>query len=223
MDFYPGICRLRFAFNTTSKPQWSDPEGKRTYSLAVPEQRKAARQAAWDIGARMTGDIQHEFVDEVEKSLDIEPGGLHHGFMMTWDQVRALRKAGHTIGAHTLSHPNVAHLSQSEARFEIIECKKTLEEELGEQIDHFSYPHPALNPEWSAQTLEITREAGFKSAVLTTPDTCVPGTSRLPSSGFTWRTTWTSSSGTCSVLFWGDRSSRLVGADRRAILVDCKH
>jgi peptidoglycan/xylan/chitin deacetylase (PgdA/CDA1 family) len=164
----PWYCRVRFAFNTTSKPQWSDPEGKRTYSLAVPEQRKVARQAAWDVGARMTGDVQHEFVDEVEKSLDIEPSCVGHGFMMTWDQVRALRKAGHTIGAHTLSHPNVAHMSQSEARFEIIECKKRLEEELGERINHFSYPHPALNPEWSAQTLEITREAGFKSAVLTT-------------------------------------------------------
>ncbi|MGA8301259.1 MAG: hypothetical protein WB817_17385, partial [Terriglobales bacterium] len=33
---------------------------------------------------------------------------------------------------------------------------------------HFSYPHPALNPHWSNETLGITREAGFKSAVLTT-------------------------------------------------------
>ena len=89
--------------------------------------------------------------------------------MMTWDQVRALRKAGHIVGAHTLSHPNLAHVSQGEARSEIVGSKKRLEQELGEPVEHFSYPHPALNPQWSPQTLEITREAGFKSAVLTSP------------------------------------------------------
>ena len=36
---------------------------------------------------------------------------------------------------------------------------------MGEPVEHFSYPHPALNPQWSNQTLNITREAGFKSAV----------------------------------------------------------
>jgi peptidoglycan/xylan/chitin deacetylase (PgdA/CDA1 family) len=88
--------------------------------------------------------------------------------MMTWEQVRALKKAGHTIGAHTLSHPNVAQVSQDEARSEIAGSKQRLEAEIGAPVDHFSYPHPALNPQWSQQTLEITREAGFKSAALTT-------------------------------------------------------
>lgn len=164
----PWYCRLRFALNTTSKPEWKSPEESGSYPLASPQQRKAAVQAAWEIGARMTGSVQQEFVDAVEKSLETEPGGPRNRYMMTWDQVRDLRKEGHTIGGHTLSHPNVAHVSVSEARCEIIECKKRLEEELGEPVDHFSYPHPALNPQWSSRTLEITREAGFKSAALTT-------------------------------------------------------
>jgi len=87
---------------------------------------------------------------------------------MDWEQVRALNKAGHTIGGHTLSHPNVAQVSVSDAHAEITGCKRRLEEKLGETVQHFSYPHPALNPHWSNQTVAITREAGFKSAVLTT-------------------------------------------------------
>jgi hypothetical protein len=39
---------------------------------------------------------------------------------------------------------------------------------MGEPVEHFSYPHPALNPHWSSHTLELTKEAGFKSAALTT-------------------------------------------------------
>jgi peptidoglycan/xylan/chitin deacetylase (PgdA/CDA1 family) len=168
----PWYCRLRFAFNTTKKPQWSDSERNRTYGLASPEQRKAALTAAWEIGARLTGAVQQEFIGRVEKALEIEPGFVNahapHGFMLDWDQVRGLKKAGHTIGAHTLSHPNVAQVSADEARSEIAGSKKRLEKEIGEPIEHFSYPHPALNPQWSKQTLEITREAGFKSAALTT-------------------------------------------------------
>jgi peptidoglycan/xylan/chitin deacetylase (PgdA/CDA1 family) len=164
----PWYCRLRFAFKTTTKPQWSDSEGNRTYGLASPEQRKAALTAAWEIGARLTGVVQQEFIGRVEKALEIEPVKAEHGFMLTWEQVRSLKKAGHTIGAHTLSHPNVAQVSTGEARSEIAGSKKRLEQEIGEPIEHFSYPHPALNPQWSKQTLEITREAGFKSAALTT-------------------------------------------------------
>jgi peptidoglycan/xylan/chitin deacetylase (PgdA/CDA1 family) len=164
----PWYCRLRYAFNTTRKPEWNDPETSRAHALVSPEQRKAAMVAAWEVGARLTGDVQQRFIGGVEQVLEIEPVKAEHGFMLNWDQVRSLKKAGHTIGAHTLSHPNVAQVSESEARSEIAGSKKRLEEEIEAPVDHFSYPHPALNPQWSQQTLNITREAGFKSAALTT-------------------------------------------------------
>lgn len=163
----PWYCRLRFAFNTTKRAEWSDAATGRIFPLSSTEERKAALIAAWEDGARMTGTVQQQFIDGVERSLEVEPGETHRGFMMNWEQVRSLRKAGHTVGAHTISHPNVAQVSHSEARGEIVGSKKRLEEEIGEPVEHFSYPHPALNPQWSKQTLEITREAGFKSAVLT--------------------------------------------------------
>src|SRR5262249_42036379 len=159
---------IRFAFNSTTKPEWTDPAGARRYNLSNPEERKAAQQAAWNLGAGMRGEVQLQFVDGVESALGIEPFGGHYGYMMNWDQVRAIRKAGHGVGGHTMSHPNVAQISASDARMEILGCKQVLEQQLGEEIRHFSYPHPALNPECSAQTIEITREAGFRSAVRTT-------------------------------------------------------
>ncbi|MFZ3340239.1 MAG: polysaccharide deacetylase family protein, partial [Terriglobales bacterium] len=121
-------------------------------------------------GAALAGRAQEEFVESVERALDIDPQAAKakHGLMMDWEQVRSLKKAGHTIGGHTLSHPNVAQVSEGDARSEIAGCKRALEEKLGDPVDHFSYPHPALNPHWSSRTLGITREAGFKSAALTT-------------------------------------------------------
>ena len=166
----PWYCRIRFAFNTTRKSEWTYAETGRTYTLGSQAERQAAMPVAWDRGAALAGAEQRAFVDSVERDLEIDPAHARadHGMMMDWDQVRALKKAGHTIGGHTLSHPNVAQVSVEAARAEIAGCKRRLEEKLGDPVEHFSYPHPALNPHWSAETLAITREAGFKSAVLTT-------------------------------------------------------
>ena len=166
----PWYCRIRFAFNTTKKTEWTYPETGQIYKLGSPEERRAAMPVAWDRGAALAGAEQQAFVEEVESALEIDPlsSKAKHGLMMDWEQVRGLQKAGHTIGGHTLSHPNVAQVSEGAARSEILGCKQRLEEKLGTPVKDFSYPHPALNPHWSSQTLEITQEAGFKSAVLTT-------------------------------------------------------
>jgi peptidoglycan/xylan/chitin deacetylase (PgdA/CDA1 family) len=166
----PWYCRIRFAFNTTKKSAWTYAQTNRTYPLTTPEERRAAMPVAWDRGAALAGKAQQEFVEGIERALEIDPlaAKAKHGLMMDWEQVRSLSKAGHTIGGHTLSHPNVAQVSVDEARSEIAGCRQRLEERLGAPVEHFSYPHPALNPHWSSLTLGITREAGFKSAVLTT-------------------------------------------------------
>lgn len=161
----PWYCRLNFAFRTTRKPEWYDPAQNQTYKTETTQNRKAALNRAWEIGAGKVGSGQEEFVRHVEKLLEVEPPKA--GLMLTWDKVRALKEAGHTIGAHTLSHPNLAHVSPEEAQTEIVGCKERLEAVMGGSIQHFSYPHPALNPQWNPQTLQITRQAGFKSAALT--------------------------------------------------------
>jgi hypothetical protein len=62
---------------------------------------------------------------------------------------------------------NLADVSHEDAHSEIVGFKKGLEEEIGEPTDHFSYSHAVLNAQSNAQTSRITREARFKSAVLT--------------------------------------------------------
>ncbi len=161
----PWYCRLNFALRTTSRPEWIDPAQHQTYKLSNGQEREVAFHRGCEIGARKVGCSQQEFVRSVEDSLDVEPCTSH--LMMTWEQVRGIKKAGHTIGAHTLSHPNLAHISCEEAHAEIEGCKQKLEKAIGDTVDHFSYPHPALNPQWSPDTFQITRKVGFKSAVLT--------------------------------------------------------
>lgn len=171
----PWYVRLNFAFRTTTVTAWKHPENGGTFEIASEDGKKAALNIAWDLGAARSGVAQEELIHRIEESLQIEPLDSRSGLMMNWDQVRALKKAGHTIGGHTLSHPNLAHVTEGEARVEIQGCKERLEEKLSGPVQHFSYPHPALNPQWTAQTFQITREAGFRSAMLTTPGSVLPG------------------------------------------------
>ena len=67
-----------------------------------------------------------------------------------------------------MTHPNVAHVSTADARSELTESKAKLEKEMRKPVKHFSYPHPALNPQWNEETLKITEEAGYATAVTTT-------------------------------------------------------
>jgi len=88
--------------------------------------------------------------------------------MMTFEQAKELRRRGHIIGSHTLSHGIAGLLTAEQLRREIGEANQILERELGEPIQHFSYPHPYLiDPQWSEDSLRETESIGYKTAVLT--------------------------------------------------------
>jgi peptidoglycan/xylan/chitin deacetylase (PgdA/CDA1 family) len=165
----PWFCRLRHAFATTRRNEWSDPVRGLSWKLSDPMIRNAALQAAFDMGSSMNGDVCRATVRTIEHELDVAPLALRKDLMMSWDQARKLHDAGHIVGSHTMTHPNVAHLSDEEiVRKELIESKRRVEVELDAPVEHFSYPHPALNPQWTQRTMEITREAGYQTAVTTT-------------------------------------------------------
>jgi peptidoglycan/xylan/chitin deacetylase (PgdA/CDA1 family) len=87
--------------------------------------------------------------------------------MMSSSQVRALRAGGMDVGAHTSSHPILARLSRAEARDEIVAGKRTLENILGQTVPLFAYPNGKPGEDYSDETVELAREAGFAAAVST--------------------------------------------------------
>lgn len=64
--------------------------------------------------------------------------------MMTWKQVRELQASGLVgFGSHTMTHRNLARIPLEEARWELAESKKRLEEKLGRAVRFFAYPYGA--------------------------------------------------------------------------------
>lgn len=80
----------------------------------------------------------------------------------TVEELREMHSSGLiSIEPHTLSHPKLAKLSRAEAAREVRESRSALENILGTAPTLFAYPYG----DFSDETVDIVREAGFAGAV----------------------------------------------------------
>ena len=79
------------------------------------------------------------------------------------------------FGAHTVSHPSLPNIPEHEARCEIINSKRVLEERLSEEIRHFSYPNPGDVRHSSPAIANMLKDEGFSSATTSLPGRVVEG------------------------------------------------
>lgn len=163
----PWYCRLRHAFLTSRNRTWHE-QGAAPCDLTTPKDRFAAFTAAAGLCAKSDAATREQYIRDAESALDPQPFPAESDLMMNWDEARTLAKSGHIVGAHTMTHPNMAYVSAEDARRELADSKSKLEKELGRPVLHFSYPHPALRPQWNQTTLNLTIELGYSTAVTTT-------------------------------------------------------
>jgi len=84
------------------------------------------------------------------------------------------------IGSHTMTHPNLRELPAGDARREMVESKRILEELLGRPITSFSVPFG----ECHAATLAMAGEAGYRAAMTCEPQPVRPGDSLIGAGRF---------------------------------------
>lgn len=67
------------------------------------------------------------------------------------------------IGAHTLTHPNLANLPEKEQEKEIFEGKIKLEQIINEEISGFAYPFGGKDS-FNSETINLVKKAGLEYA-----------------------------------------------------------
>jgi peptidoglycan/xylan/chitin deacetylase (PgdA/CDA1 family) len=164
----PWPSRLRYSFYTTSKASWRAADGT-AYTLGTFQERDRAFLRASDECCQLAGDPQEAYVGKLERELDSVVPEAKGDLMMTWDQVRSTVKSGHIVGSHTMTHPNMAYVDDSDAERELRISKQRLEAELKQSVSHFSYPCPAKSPHWTQRTVDQSRSCGYQTAVTTIP------------------------------------------------------
>jgi peptidoglycan/xylan/chitin deacetylase (PgdA/CDA1 family) len=95
--------------------------------------------------------------------------------LMNESQVREWLAAGHDIGSHSATHPNLRHASPAKAREEILGSKKSLEDRFGLEIRHFCYPYGSYNE----SVRDLVAEAGYRTGCTMQFGVNPPGTPPL--------------------------------------------
>lgn len=120
--------------------------------------------------------IQFLVADRLGKTNDWETcEGEAEERLMDAEQIRDWIAAGHEIGAHTLTHPRLTQIADSQSREEITASKRKLEDLFGQQIRHFCYPYGDQND----RIVDLVREAGYATACLVSGGLVTPGADPL--------------------------------------------
>jgi peptidoglycan/xylan/chitin deacetylase (PgdA/CDA1 family) len=85
--------------------------------------------------------------------------------LMTRDEIIEWQRAGLEIGSHTLTHPRLTTIRSDQARREIFDSKKILEDLCGRTVAHFAYPYG----DWSPAIRDLIGEAGYETAAIAGP------------------------------------------------------
>ena len=92
--------------------------------------------------------------------------GTRH-LMMTDEQVRSMDAQHMQIGAHTITHPILAKLTDEKALQEIQISKSYLENLLKHPVDIFAFPNGKPITDYTVKHVAMLKELGFKAAVST--------------------------------------------------------
>lgn len=147
--------------------------GGRTYDLDKLSERKALAGA---VEARLHGATsvteREEFLASVRKALAV-PDWILEGeeqatSPLSWAEVREMERSGWiSFGAHTMYHPVLAYLTDpAEVEYEVSECRKVLERELGHPVRTFAYPVGQFE-HIGEQGLRAVQAAGYSWALTT--------------------------------------------------------
>ncbi len=84
--------------------------------------------------------------------------------ILTWEQVREMQNMGMIIASHTTTHLNLPNADREDAVREIRDAKTVLEEQLGREARHFSYPNSGPYHYYNPDIRQMVIEAGYHSS-----------------------------------------------------------
>ncbi len=161
--FLDGSCRpwwFALRRHLLAHPEVGFPPG------APPPQDRSpsGRLAAWERALRRTTETHRVYLMD-RMGVTPEPPDDHDRFM-AWDDVRALARAGHEIGAHTVAHPSLSREDADRRRRELAEPRDRIRRETGGDATALAYPYGS-----AAHVSDMVRRdaeaAGYTLAVTT--------------------------------------------------------
>ena len=142
---------------------------------STPSAKQAAfdRLHDWLRGLPGEHDIERE-VSALCARHGVDENAICRELCMSWDELKSFADDPLvTIGAHTITHCNLARQTEETARHEMAASRARIEAALSRPVLHFAYPYGdriAAGP----REFALARAIGFKTAVTTRPGMIFP-------------------------------------------------
>ncbi|MGI9401301.1 MAG: polysaccharide deacetylase family protein, partial [Rhizobiaceae bacterium] len=144
------------------------PKGRVEFDVSTDEKKRAVFEEMVEFLTSVPDEKeQRAIVSDLATQTGHDPVAHRKQQIMTWSEISELNNDPLcTFGAHTINHYAVARLEPDAARYEMEECARVMEYELGEWPHHFAFPYgypAAAGP----RDFELAREIGFQTACTT--------------------------------------------------------
>jgi peptidoglycan/xylan/chitin deacetylase (PgdA/CDA1 family) len=143
-------------------------------ALTLDAETPAAKQAAYDrlhdwLRALPGGhDVRRE-ISALCARYGVDEAAICPELCMSWDELKLFAADPLvSIGAHTISHCNLAKQTEETASHEMTESRARIENALQRSVLHFAYPYGDRIAA-GAREFQLARSAGYKTAVTTRP------------------------------------------------------
>lgn len=113
------------------------------YTQIAPQLERYGVNAMFFINpnfATAADEKDEEYIENFTVNVTKSPGKRP----MTWAQIKELRQRGFLIGAHTLDHYCINDDNIAELEHQIGDCRKAIEDRLGEPCEYFAFPYGKL-------------------------------------------------------------------------------
>jgi CelD/BcsL family acetyltransferase involved in cellulose biosynthesis/peptidoglycan/xylan/chitin deacetylase (PgdA/CDA1 family) len=160
----PWYDQVRLAFKLTTRSEFSIVElkGPRASLRNIHDRVRCAEQVL--VWLRGLPEIARQAtLEELFRVLGV-PADLNlPNQMLKWEDIRQMSKNGVSFGAHTINHPVLSKIPESDLQQEIRGSKHTIENRLQRPVLHFAYPF-GQSSDFNERVKGIIRDAGFKTA-----------------------------------------------------------
>lgn len=159
--FWPSEIRQMVARITAPAIRLKDTSRDIVIACGTEAERRLAIRTLARLFKSRTIPVRESLRDQLR---ELAGGSAATSPMLTWAQLAEMHRLGMTIGAHTLTHPNLPNAGPSDAWTEIAGSKARLERELGTPVTMFSYPNGGAERYMTDEIAQMVRKAGFDAA-----------------------------------------------------------
>ncbi|MEW6209045.1 MAG: polysaccharide deacetylase family protein [Acidobacteriota bacterium] len=135
------------------------------FDLSSPRARRVAiDRVLWWL-KQVSEETRSRFLDALAAEMEVElPEGIGRGMHLSWDEIEEMARSEIQFGSHTITHPILSHVGESQLQREISLSKQTIEQHLGRAVVAFAYP-AGRRTRFNDNVQSIVARCGYSYAV----------------------------------------------------------